>query len=216
MKKIRTHFISGILIVAPLALSLYVAWIVIGIADNIFRPLLPLHKFGLPRNIPGAGLLVAFVVFTLIGAVAGGFIGRFYHRVVEGIFTRIPGINTIYSTIKQIIDTFATTKSNAFKEVVLIEYPLKGTYALGFLTAETTGEVSKVISGKMINVFMPSTPNPTTGFLMFIPLKNVKRLDMTVDQAIKFIISAGMITPHHPVIKKALPKNIKKKSSSKK
>jgi uncharacterized membrane protein len=209
MKKIQNFFLSGLLIIAPLALSLYAAWFVVGIADNIFRPFIPLEQFGIPNEIPGVGLIVAFVFFTIVGAIAGSFFGRLYHRIVEGVLSRIPGLSTIYSTVKQIIDTFATSSSNSFKEVVLIEYPQKGMYAIGFLTSSTKGEIAQKKGQKMINVFMPSTPNPTTGFLMFIPEKNVVKLSMSVDQAIKYIISAGLITPAIPAIKKAIVKKKK-------
>ena len=204
MKKIQNFFLSGMLIVAPLALSLYAAWFVVGIADYIFRPFVPLEQFGIPRNIPGVGLIIAFVFFTIIGAIAGSFFGRLYHKIVEGVLSKIPGLSSIYSTVKQLIDTFAGSKSNSFKEVVLIEYPQKGMYAIGFLTSETKGEIAIRKGKKMINVFMPSTPNPTTGFLMFVPLSIVTKLSMSVDQAIKYIISAGIITPTTPVIKKAI------------
>ena len=204
MKKIQKYFISGILIVAPLALSLYVAWIVVGIADNIFKPFIPLHKFGIINDIHGVGLIVAFVFFTIIGAVAGSFFGRLYQKIVDSILSKIPGLNSIYNTVKQIIETFATTQSNAFKEVVLIEYPQKDMYALGFLTSDTKGEIATKKKTKMINVFMPSTPNPTTGFLMFVPVTKVTRLSMSVDQAIKYIISAGLVTPSAPSIKKTI------------
>ena len=206
MKKIQNFFLSGMLIVAPLALSLYAAWFVVGIADSIFRPFVPLEQFGIPKNIPGVGLIVAFVFFTIIGAIAGSFFGRLYHKIVEGVLSKIPGLSSIYSTVKQLIDTFAGSKSNSFKEVVLIEYPQKGMYAIGFLTSETKGEIAQRKSKKMINVFMPSTPNPTTGFLMFVPLSMITKLSMSVDQAIKYIISAGIITPTTPVIKKAITK----------
>jgi len=212
MKKIQSYFISGILIVAPLALSLYVAWVVVGLADRIFRPFIPLDKFGIPTEIPGVGLIVAFLFFTILGAIAGSFFGRLYHRIVDATLSKIPGLNSIYNTVKQIIDTFATTQSNAFKEVVLIEYPQKDIYALAFLTSETKGEIAIKKNKKMINVFMPSTPNPTTGFLMFVPLSKCTKLSMSVDQAIKYIISAGLVTPSAPAIKKTI---IKKKSTTK-
>ena len=206
MKKIQNFFLSGLLIVAPLALSLYAAWFVVGIADNVFRPFVPLEQFGIPKNIPGVGLIIAFVLFTIIGAIAGSFFGRLYHKIVEGILFKIPGLSSIYSTVKQLIDTFAGSKSNSFKEVVLIQYPQKGMYALGFLTSNTKGEIAQIKGKKMINVFMPSTPNPTTGFLMFIPLSMITKLSMNVDQAIKYIISAGIITPTDTIIKKAIAK----------
>ena len=206
MKKIQSYFISGILIVAPLALSLYVAWVVVGLADKIFRPFIPLDKFGIPSEIPGVGLVVAFLFFTILGAIAGSFFGRLYHRIVDATLSKIPGLSSIYNTVKQIIETFATTQSNAFKEVVLIEYPQKDMYALAFLTSETKGEIAVRKNNKMINVFMPSTPNPTTGFLMFVPLSKCTKLSMSVDQAIKYIISAGLVTPSAPTIKKGLPK----------
>lgn len=212
MKRIQNYFISGILIVAPLGLSVYVAWVVVRLADKIFRPFIPLEQLGIPSEIPGVGLIVAFLFFTILGAIAGSFFGKIYHKIVDGILSKIPGLNSIYSTVKQIIDTFATTQSNAFKEVVLIEYPQKDIYALAFLTSETKGEIAKKKNLKMINVFMPSTPNPTTGFLMFVPLSKCIRLSMSVDQAIKYIISAGLVTPSAPAIKKTI---IKKKSTTK-
>ena len=215
MNRIQKYFISGILIVAPLGLSLYVAWFVVRLTDRIFRPFIPLERLGIPSEIPGVGLIVAFLFFTILGAIAGSFFGKFYHRIVDGILSKIPGLNSIYGTVKQIIDTFATTQSNAFKEVVLIEYPQKDIYALAFLTSETKGEIAKRKNKKMINVFMPSTPNPTTGFLMFVPLSKCVKLNMSVDQAIKYIISAGLVTPKAPEIKKALPKKKKIKKLTK-
>ena len=206
MNKIKNYFFSGILIVAPLGLSIYVAWIVVRLADRIFRPFIPLEQFGMPAEIPGVGLVFAFLFFTILGAIAGSFFGKIYHKVVDGILSKIPGLNSIYSTVKQIIDTFATTQSNAFKEVVLIEYPQKDIFALAFLTSETKGEIASKKNKKMINVFMPSTPNPTTGFLMFVPLSKCIRLSMSVDQAIKYIISAGLVTPNTPAIKKTIVK----------
>ena len=220
MNKIKNYFFSGILIVAPLGLSIYVAWIVVRLADRIFRPFIPLEQFGMPAEIPGVGLVFAFLFFTILGAIAGSFFGKIYHKVVDGIlskihklqgwwpkiYSKIPGLNSIYSTVKQIIDTFATTQSNAFKEVVLIEYPQKDIFALAFLTSETKGEIASKKNKKMINVFMPSTPNPTTGFLMFVPLSKCIRLSMSVDQAIKYIISAGLVTPNTPAIKKTIVK----------
>ena len=110
MKKIQNYFFSGILIVAPLGFSVYVAWIVVRLADRIFRPFVPLERLGIPSEIPGVGLVVAFLFFTILGAIAGSFFGRFYHKVVDGILSKIPGLNSIYSTVKQIIDTFATTQ----------------------------------------------------------------------------------------------------------
>ncbi len=210
MKKIQNYFISGILIIAPLGLSVYVAWVVVRLADKIFRPFIPLEQLGIPSEIPGVGLILAFLFFTILGAIAGSFFGKIYHRIVDGILSKIPGLNSIYGTVKQIIDTFATTQSNAFKEVVLIEYPQKDIYAIAFLTSETKGEIAKKKNKKMINVFMPSTPNPTTGFLMFVPLSKCTKLSMSVDQAIKYIISAGLVTPSAPAIKKTI---IKKKST---
>ena len=106
MKKIKNYFFSGILIVAPLGLSLYVAWVVVGLADKIFRPFIPLSQLGIPSEIPGVGLIVAFLFFTVLGAIAGSFFGKFYHKTVDGILSKIPGLNSIYSTVKQIIDTF--------------------------------------------------------------------------------------------------------------
>jgi len=160
MKKIQNHFISGILIVAPLALSIYVAWVVVGIADKIFRPFIPLNKFGIPSEIPGVGLIVAFLFFTILGAIAGSFFGKLYHRVVDAVLSKIPGLNSIYNTVKQIIDTFATTQSNAFKEVVLIEYPQKDIFALAFLTSETKGEIAKRKNQKMINAITENAKQP--------------------------------------------------------
>ena len=159
--------------------------------------------------------LIGILFFTILGAIAGSFFGKLYHRVVDAVLSKIPGLNSIYNTVKQIIDTFATTQSNAFKEVVLIEYPQKDIFALAFLTSETKGEIAKRKNQKMINVFMPSTPNPTTGFLMFVPLSKCTKLNMSVDQAIKYIISAGLVTPKAPEIKKALPKKKKIKKLTK-
>lgn len=215
---LRNNFFKGILISAPVFITFYVAWILIKFFDNkvtpILGPLIP-ESFNpsnyLPFEIPGVGLITVFIFFAFIGFLTTGFLGRFFKSLVERILSKTPVLRNIYSGLKQLFETILTKKSNSFREVILLEYPRKGVWAMGFLTGDTEGEVQRLTKNSMINIFLPTTPNPTSGFLLFVPTKDVLRLNMTVEEGIKMIISAGMLTPAERQKKlNSLKNNLKK------
>lgn len=196
--KIRGYFIAGILVVVPITITFYMAYIVVTSIDGwvaSFWPETYNPNNYLPFSIPGLGLIAVFVALVLIGFFAANFLGRFLINIYEYVLDRLPVIKTIYGSIKQIMETVLANQSDAFREAVLLEYPRAGTWSIGFLTGTTSGEVQKVTKEKMINVFVPTTPNPTSGFLLFVPEKDVYKLHMTVEEAIKMVVSGGIVTP---------------------
>ena len=201
-KRLRNDFFKGILISAPVFITFYVAWILIKFFDNkvtpIIGPLIPNNlnpSTYLPFEIPGVGLITVFIFFSFIGFLTTGLFGRAFSSLSEKILSKMPVLRNIYSGLKQLFEAILNKKSNSFREVVLIEYPRKGIWVMGFLTGNTEGEVQRITKNSLINIFLPTTPNPTSGFLLFLPSKDVVRLSMTVEEGIKMIISAGMLTP---------------------
>ena len=201
-KRLRNDFFKGILISAPVFITFYVAWILIKFFDNkvtpIIGPLIPNNlnpSTYLPFEIPGVGLITVFIFFSFIGFLTTGLFGRAFSSLSEKILSKMPVLRNIYSGLKQLFEAILNKKSNSFREVVLIEYPRKGIWAMGFLTGNTEGEVQRITKNSLLNIFLPTTPNPTSGFLLFLPSKDVVRLSMTVEEGIKMIISAGMLTP---------------------
>jgi uncharacterized membrane protein len=199
--RLRAYFLAGILITAPVSITFYLAYLFISFVDARVTPLIPMRfnpETYLPFALPGLGLFVVVIGLTFIGAVTAGFFGRMVVRFYEGLLARMPVVRNIYSALKQIIETVLAQQSNAFRQAVLVEYPRRGIWAIGFLTGETKGEVQQRTDRPMINVFLPTTPNPTSGFLLFVPYKDVIELDMTVEEAIKMVISGGIVTPPAP------------------
>jgi uncharacterized membrane protein len=146
-------------------------------------------------SLPGVGLIIGVVLITLIGAVAAGFLGRWIIRLGESILNRMPVVRSIYGAIKQILETVISTQSDAFREVILVEYPRRGMWVIGFVTGSTKEEVARRMDGEMVNVFVPTTPNPTSGFLLFCPRDEVIFMDMSVEDAVKLVVSGGIVTP---------------------
>jgi uncharacterized membrane protein len=199
--RLRAYFFAGILITAPVSLTIYLAWLFISFVDDWVFSLLPPDynpESYLPFFVPGIGLLVALVGLTLIGAVTAGFLGRAARNLIEAILNRLPVIRSLYGAIKQIMETVLANQSAAFRECVLIEYPRKGIWTLGFLTGTTKGEVQDVTSQPVISVFVPTTPNPTSGFLLFVPDHDVIRLQMPIEDGLKLVISGGIVSPPSP------------------
>jgi len=198
MIKIRSWFITGILVLTPIILTVYVAWTFITFVDNLVVPIVPIDyrpSNYLPFSIPGLGLIIVFIFTTLVGSLATGLFGRTLIRIWEYILNRMPVVRSVYSAIKQILETVMAAQSDAFRQAVLVQYPRKGIWAIGFVTGSTKGEVGKKVSEKMINVFMPTTPNPTSGFLLFFPEKDLIYLKMSVEDALKLVVSGGMVIP---------------------
>ena len=186
---IRNNFIAGIVVLIPIGITLYLTLFFVKISSNIIpKEINPNHY--LPYNIPGLEIVIAVFLITVIGWISLSFLGKRLFNFVEAILNKIPIIRTIYSAVEQLIETFTKSKSDK-KNVVLVEYPRKGVYAVGFATKENTGEIKKKSGKEMINVFVPTTPNPTSGFLLMFPKDEIIYLDLTFEEASKFIVSAG-------------------------
>ena len=209
--RLRAYFLAGILVTAPIGITGYLAWIAIDLIDRSVTPMIP-AKYNpetyLPFSIPGLGLLVLAVVLTLIGALTAGIVGRLIVRTGERLLNRMPVVRSIYAATKQIFETVFAHQATAFREAVLVEYPRRGIWAVGFITGTTQGEVQNLTEEETVNIFLPTTPNPTSGFLLFIPRDDVVKLDMTVEEAIKMVISGGIVTPpdRRPAAEQAKPK----------
>lgn len=195
---LRGRFFAGIVIAAPIAISISIVYWLITVIDARVKPLLP--PILDPETytniaIPGVGVLVAVVALTLLGAVATNLIGRAALRLSDRILSRIPVVSNIYNAFKQLFELLGSGEQGNFQEVVLVEYPKKGTWCLGFLTARAKGEIKSKLSLDYVGVFVPTTPNPTSGFLMYIPDSEVIHLKMTVEEGARMIISAGLVVP---------------------
>lgn len=198
--RLRAYLFAGIVITAPISITIYLAWLFVTFVDSKVTPLIPAAynpTTYLPFAIPGLGLVIVIVALTLIGAVTAGFFGRLLVRFYESLLGRMPVLRSIYGAIKQIIETVLAHQSTAFREAVLVEYPRQGIWCIGFLTGVTRGEVQKLTDEEVLNVFLPTTPNPTSGFLLFVPRRDLVILDMSVEEALKMVISGGIVTPPH-------------------
>ncbi|HVI91813.1 MAG TPA: DUF502 domain-containing protein [Dongiaceae bacterium] len=196
--RLRTYFLAGILITAPIGLTIYLAWLVISFVDERVFSIIPTRynpETYLPFSVPGIGLILAVVTLTFIGAITAGFLGRLFRHLSEAVLNRLPIVRSLYTALKQIIETVFANQSAAFREVVLVEYPRQGTWSVGFITGTIQGEIKRHLQRPMVNVFVPTTPNPTSGFLLFVPEEDVIRLSMSVEEGIKLVISGGIITP---------------------
>jgi uncharacterized membrane protein len=195
LARIRGWFLTGLLVTAPVLLTVYITWATIQLIDSQVSQLVPGFKTSAFGDVPGVGLIVGGVLITLIGAVAAGFFGRWLIRLGEAILNRMPVVRSIYGATKQILETVISTQSDAFREVVLVEYPRRGLWVIGFVTGATKGEVARRMDGRNVNVFIPTTPNPTSGFLLFCPKDELIYMDMSVENAVKLVVSGGIITP---------------------
>ena len=189
----RNYFIAGVVVLIPLGITIYFTLFLINISSKILpKELNPNHY--LPYEIPGVEILISIFLITFIGWLSLSFIGKKLLEIFNNILKRIPFLRTIYSAIEQMISTF-TTKEVGQKSVVLVEYPRRGTWAVGFATKDNTGEITDKTKKNLVNVFVPTTPNPTSGFLLMFPKEEIVYLDMTFEQASKFIVSAGTSNP---------------------
>ena len=198
--RLRAYFLAGIVVTAPIAITFYIAWQFVRAVDSWVSPFLPPDMNPQRWGIPGFGVVIVVVGLTLIGAFTAGLMGRFLVSVSERILARMPVIRSLYGAIKQVFETVLAQKTNAFREVVLVEYPRAGLWTLGFITGATNGEIKARLAegeggSEMVNVFVPTTPNPTSGFLLFVPRRDLRVLDMTVEDGIKMVVSTGIITP---------------------
>ena len=208
--RLRASFLTGLVVIAPVGLTIWLIWTVVGWIDGWVLPLVPkaYHPdrmiqdfFGLDPvmqiNVRGLGVVI-FLIFTIIiGVMAKGILGRSLIKFAERIVERTPVVRTIYSGIKQISETIFAQSERSFETACLIEYPRRGIWALGFISTTAKGEVAEKSdpSGEMVSIFLPTTPNPTSGFLLFVPKKDVIELDMSVEDSAKLVISAGLVYP---------------------
>lgn len=196
--RIRAYFFAGILITAPIGITLYLTWSIIDFFDRQVIPYLPAQynpATYLPITVPGLGLILAFVVLTMIGWLTAGLMGRWFIRLSENLLARMPVVRSIYSAVKQVLETVLSQRSDAFRQCVLVEYPRRGLWTIGFITGDTTGEVQNLNEDDLVNVYVPTTPNPTSGFLLFIPRRDIHILSMSVEEGFKMVVSTGLVTP---------------------
>jgi len=201
MKRLRTilrnYFLTGLLVIVPISVTCYVIWILIKAVDSIlkFIPAKYLPETYLNIPIPGLGLILVVIIVFAVGLLTRNFIGRKMIHLGEKIVERIPLASILYVGVKQLMEALILQKTKAFQKAALIEYPRRGIYAIAFITGETRGEIQRSTEKKMVNVFVPTTPNPTSGFYILIPEDEMKILDMSVEEAFKLIVSGGIVSP---------------------
>jgi uncharacterized membrane protein len=195
---LRAYFIAGILVTGPVSLTLYLAWLFVDFVDSRVALLIPEGwnpAVYLPIHVPGLGLVTVVIGLTLIGALTAGYVGRRLLRVGDRLLARMPLIRGLYGAMKQIFETVLSKQSNTFREVVLLEWPRREMWTIGFITGRTEGEIKELTHKDSVNVYVPTTPNPTSGYLVHVPRSDVVVLGMTVEEGIKFIISGGIVAP---------------------
>lgn len=207
---VRASFLTGLVVIAPVALTIWLVWTLMGWVDAVVLPLIPYnfrpeHYIGI--NLRGVGVIIFLIFTVMVGWIAKGLIGKSLIRFAESLVDRMPVVRSIYSGVKQIAETVFAQSERSFETACLIQYPRKGIWAVGFISTTARGEVSHraETSGDLVSVFLPTTPNPTSGFLLFIPKEDVIELDMTVEDAAKLVISAGLV---YPAEKSAKPDRI--------
>lgn len=195
----RKYFITGLLILVPLAITIWVLNLIIGTMDQSLLLLperwRPEAIFGF--HIPGVGTILTLLIIFFTGLATRNFIGKKVVQMWEGIVTRIPVVNSIYSSVKQVSDTLFSSSGNAFRKAVLVQYPREGSWTIAFLTGVPGGDVRNHLRGDYISIYVPTTPNPTSGFFLMVPRADTIELDMNVDEALKYIVSMGVVSPEH-------------------
>ncbi|WP_321392368.1 DUF502 domain-containing protein [Emcibacter sp.] len=200
LSKIRYYFLTGLVVAAPIGITAYLAWAFIDTIDRNVTPLIPKAynpETYLPFGIPGFGLVIVILFLTVLGALTANLFGRAFLRFGEKLLNRMPIVRSIYHTLKQIFETVVAQNAESFKDVVLVEYPRRGIWAIAFVTSENKGEIQNRLENEIINVFLPTTPNPTSGFLLFVPKRDLIYLDMSPDEGVKYVISAGLVDPNN-------------------
>ena len=186
---LRNYFITGVVVLIPIGFTLYLSKFLIGLSSGFIPENINPNSY-LPYSIPGIEIIISILFITVVGGLSLSFLGKKILRLIDDLFKKIPFLRTIYSAILQMTETFSK-KDGEKKSVVLVEYPRKGVWAVGFATKENTGEMAEKTNQKLVNVFVPTTPNPTSGFLLMFPINEVIYLNMTFEEASKFIVSAG-------------------------
>jgi len=203
MTRLRNYFLTGLIVAAPLAITVYIAWSFIGWIDSWVKPYIPARwspDTYLPFAVPGFGVLVAVFIITMIGFLTANIVGRSIVGFGESLLNRLPMVRGVYKALKQIFETVLSNKTEMFRQVGLVEYPRKGVWSLVFVASEKETEISVKLdkpNDPLIAVFMPCTPNPTTGFLMYVYRSEIVMLDMTIEDGAKLIVSAGLVAPEY-------------------
>ena len=193
LSRLRNYFLAGIVVLVPIGFTLYLTIFLIKVSSKLLPSEINPNNY-LPFSIPGLEILLSVIIIIIVGGISLSFFGKRIVTIINDIFKKIPILRTIYSAIGQMTQSFTSTGKDK-KSVVLVEYPKKGSWAVGFATKENEGEISKKVNKKMINVFVPTTPNPTSGFLLMFPKDEIIYLDMSFEEASKFIVSAGTSNP---------------------
>lgn len=202
---IKKYFITGLLVWAPLAITIWVITWALGTLDGVFGSVMTALMALLPgalrpaleefRNIPGIGVLLVLAVIFFTGMFAANMVGRWALRQSDRIMSRIPIVKSIYSSVKQVSDTLFSSSGNAFRKALLVQYPRQGSWTIAFLTGTPGGDVANHLVGDYVSVYVPTTPNPTSGFFLMLPKADTIELDMSVDEALKYIVSMGTVAP---------------------
>lgn len=205
MKRLRNYFISGLLFWIPLGLSIVVIKFFLELIDNLIpEQYLPSIILEISRVIPGSGVILVLLVIIVTGVLVSNFIGRKLLRIWNKLLNKIPGFRGIYNALKQLSDTVFSPSGKSFKKALLIEYPRKGLWTIAFQTGDYHGEIEEKIGKEIVNIYVPTTPNPTSGFFIMLPKNDIIELDMSVDDAFKLIISTGVVTPNQEKTKEKL------------
>ncbi len=201
--RLRNYLLTGIVIAAPVSITIYLTWTFINWVDGWVKPLIPSvynPDTYLPFSVPGVGLVFAIIMLMLLGFLTANIVGRSVVAYGESMLARMPLVRNLYSGLKQIFETALSESSRSFNSAGLVEYPRKGLWAIVFIATEAKGEIRAQLESTkedMVSVFLPTTPNPTSGFLLFVPRADIRILDMTVEEAAKLVISAGLVTPEY-------------------
>lgn len=207
MKKgFKGYFATGLLVVVPLYLSIYTLILIVGFMDGIFMllPAVMQPDLYLPFHLPGLGIFFTLALVFLVGVIAQNFMGKALLKIAERMMGRIPVMRMVYNSTKQFMETFFSGENTGFRKVVMVQFPRNGIYSLGFITGKTSGEIKDKTIADTVNIFIPTTPNPTTGYYIVMSEKDVIPLDMKVEDAFKVIITGGIVMPNNDEFKTAI------------
>ena len=219
--RLRNYFLTGLIIVGPVGITLYVFWWFVNLVDGWVKPWVPLvylPETYLPFTVPGVGLIFSIAVLMAVGALTANLFGRTLVSYGEMMLGRMPVVRGVYRALKQIFETVLSQSNNSFQQVGLVEYPRRGIYAIVFVSTPASGEIDdKILKGELVlSVFLPTTPNPTSGYLLFVPEKDVIILDMSVEEGAKLVISAGLVVPAYQAKLKKIARDAKSRPRLKK